>query len=236
MSISAEEKIQEKPALLDILLQSSIDGEPLSNETIRDEMNTFMVAGHETSGTTLGFITFILAKYPEVQDRVYHEIKELGLDNNLTIRDINSLTYLDCVIKEVLRLYPILPDPMKQCTEDFRFGSIFIPAHTTICTTIHASHMNEKYFTDPEVFNPDRFSDEINAKERSPFTYQPFSSGLRNCIGQKFALLEMKTVLIQILQEYEVQLGMKDFEIDVRNTTLLFSRNGVQIKFKKRLL
>lgn len=152
----------------------------------------------------------------------------------LSIRDINSLSYFDCVVKETLRLYPILPDALKQSAEDFRLGEIFIPAYTSICTTIHASHLHEKNFEKPEVFNPDRFIDEVSAKERNPYIYQPFSAGLRNCIGQKFAMLEMKTILIQILLEYQLELGSKDFEVDLRNSTLLFSKNGVKIKFNKR--
>lgn len=149
---------------------------------------------------------------------------------------MKTVAYFDCVIKETLRLYPILPDALKQCTEDVQFGNIFLPAYTTIGTTIHASHMHKKNFEDPEVFDPNRFIDGITAKERSPYSYQPFSAGLRNCIGQKFALLEMKTILIEILREYEIQLSSKDFEIDLRETTLLYSSNGVKIKFKKRFI
>lgn len=232
-----KEETKQKPALLDILLHSTLDGKALSNECIRDEINTFMLAGHETTGTTLGFIIFLLAKHPEVQNTVYEEIKELGLHSlkePLTIRGINSLLYFDCVIKETLRLYPILPDTLKQCTEDFRFNNLFLPAKTTICTTIHASHYYENNFKNPKMFDPTRFSNEMTVKERNPYVYQPFSAGLRNCIGQKFAMLEMKTIIIEILRAYEIQLGSKNFEIDLRNTTLLYSRNGVKVKFKNR--
>ncbi|XP_063709033.1 cytochrome P450 4d2-like [Culicoides brevitarsis] len=225
---------EEKPALLDILLQSTIDDSPLSNEAIRDEMNTFMVAGHETTGTTMGFVIFLLAKHQEVQEKVFLEIKENSLNQKLSIRDINSLRYLDCVIKETLRLYPILPDAIKQSAEDFTLRKYFIPAKTSILTSIHAVHRLEKNFKNPDEFNPDRFLDEISNEERSPYTYQPFSAGLRNCIGQRFAMLEMKTLLIQVLSEYKIHLGTKNFEIDLRESTLLFSRNGVNVKFEKR--
>lgn len=99
MSNTFDDKVTEKPALLDILLRSTIDGEPLSNEMIRDEINTFMLAGHETTGTTLGFVVFLLAKHPDVQTRVYQEIREHGINTPeklLSIRDINSLSYFDC--------------------------------------------------------------------------------------------------------------------------------------------
>lgn len=234
---TSEDRIKERPALLDILLQSTIDGNPLSNETIRDEINTFIVAGHESTGTALGFIAYMLAQHPEVQDHVYDEIKAQIFDipeTPLQIRDLNRLTYLDCVIKESLRLYPVLPCALKQCPEDVRFGNVFLPANTVIVTAIKACHLYDKYFKNPEVFDPKRWNDEVTAKDRNPYAYQPFSAGLRICIGQKFALLEIKTVLVEILREFKIQLGSKDFEIDMRNTTLSYAENGVQVKFIKR--
>uniref|UniRef100_A0A336LZX9 CSON009395 protein n=1 Tax=Culicoides sonorensis TaxID=179676 RepID=A0A336LZX9_CULSO len=234
---TSEKLEKQRPALLDILLQGTIDDKPLSNETICDEMKTFMMAGHETTGTTLSFITYMLAKYPHVQDEIYSELIKNYLDDcdkPLTIRDINSLAYLDCVIKETLRLFPILPDGFKQCGEDVKFGEYFVPANTPIVTCIIGLHSYEKYFENPDEFNPERWKDEMSAEKRNPYAYQPFSAGLRNCIGQKFAMLEMKTLLIEILREYVIELSPKDFEMKLRSTTLLYPGNGVQVKFKKR--
>uniref|UniRef100_A0A336M072 CSON009394 protein n=1 Tax=Culicoides sonorensis TaxID=179676 RepID=A0A336M072_CULSO len=227
----------EKSALLDILLKATIDGKPLTNKIIRDEITTFITAGHETTGSVLGFITFMLVKYPEVQNRVYEEIKENCLDDSskrITINDITSLTYLDCVIKETLRLYPTFPCNFKQCLEDVSFGKIFIPARTTIVTANLANHMCDKNFKNPGIFNPDRWNDEVSTKDRNPYAYQPFAAGVRSCIGKKFALLEIKTLLIKILREFQLEIGYEGFEMDIRNTTLTHSANGVQVKFKKR--
>lgn len=235
LNSSSTEK--QRPALLDILLQSSIDGNPLTDKQIRDEVNNFILAGHETTGTTMGFLTFLLAKHREVQTRVYEEIKANGLDKNehsLTIREINSLSYFDTVIKETLRIYPILGGAHKQCPEDIRIGNIFIPANTSISCQILSTHLHEKNFKDPLKFDPSRWENEVTSAERSPYAYQPFSSGLRNCIGQKFALLEMKTLMIQILQNYEVQLSHEGFEMDLRMGSLLYSANGIHVKFAKR--
>uniref|UniRef100_A0A336M5J0 CSON009396 protein n=1 Tax=Culicoides sonorensis TaxID=179676 RepID=A0A336M5J0_CULSO len=104
------EDTKEKPALLDILLQSEMDGKPLSNEDIRGEVNTFMFAGHETTGSTLAFTFYLLAKHPKQQETLYEEIKSHGLINNnepLTMRALNSLPYLDGTLKETLRIHPI---------------------------------------------------------------------------------------------------------------------------------
>lgn len=197
-----------------------------------------MLAGHETTGTTLGFLTYVLAKYPVVQKRVYDEInlKINTEDKPLTIRDINSLSYFDTVVKETLRIYPILGGAHKQCPEDVQIGHIFIPKNTPISTSIRSGHLYEKNFKDPFEFDPSRWEDEVTIAERNPYAYQPFSSGLRNCIGQKFALLEMKTLMIEILREFEIELDQPGFEIDLKHGTLLYSGNGVQVKFKRRFV
>uniref|UniRef100_A0A336KFI5 CSON009392 protein n=1 Tax=Culicoides sonorensis TaxID=179676 RepID=A0A336KFI5_CULSO len=234
-SVKFEER--KRPALLDILLLSTIDGRPLTNKEIQDEVNSFMLAGHETTGTTLGFLAYVLAKYPDVQNQVYEEIKVNGLfdpDEKLTIRKINSLSYFETVIKETLRMYPILGGAHKQCPEDIKIGGILIPANTIISTSIASSHLYAKNFENPLKFDPSRWNDEISASERNPYAYQPFSSGLRNCIGQKFALLEMKTIMIEILREFKIALGYENFEVDLKHGSLLFSANGVQVKFIKR--
>lgn len=245
-----------RPVLLDILLQSKLDGKPLSNEDIRAEVNTFMFAvnlyllimisntfdiffwqGHETTGTTLGFLIYVLAKYPEIQQKVYKEIKQQHLHENsepLTMRSANALTYAENVIRETLRMYPILSGAHKKCTEDIRIGDKLIPANVSVVTLIYANHHNEKYFKNPDEFNPDRWDKEISSEDRNPLAYQPFSAGLRNCIGQKYALLELKVVMIKLLRHFELDLGHKDFEVDMAQSSLLYSRNGVQIKFRKR--
>lgn len=176
-----------KPALLDILLQSKIDEKPLSNDDILAEVNTFMFAGHETTGTTMGFLFYLVAKHHDVQEKLYREIQLNDLKDQtepLTIRKINSLTYLDKVLKETLRLYPILSAAHKKCTEEIRVGNITIPANVTVITLIYANHLNERHFVNAETFNPDRWDKEINIESRSSYIYQPFSAGLRNCIGK----------------------------------------------------
>lgn len=194
-------------------------------------------AGHETTANSLTFAAYLLAKHPKVQERLWNEIKSNSLhvtSNRLTTRDISSLPYLDNVIKEVLRLYPPAPIVLKKCVEDIRIENFFIPAEVTIGINIFSGHRAEKYFKDPEKFDPDRFDNEITAEDRNPYAYQPFSSGLRNCIGQRFALFEIKTVLVKLLSTFEFELVDQDFEIDLIQSGTIKCRNGVPMKFKER--
>lgn len=166
-----------------------------------------------------------------------NEIKSNSLDittDHLTTRNLNSLPYMDNVIKEALRLFPPAVLVSKRCHEDIQIGNLFIPADTTIATNIFSGHRMEKYFKEPEKFDPDRFDNEISAKDRNPYVFQPFSSGLRNCIGQKFSMLEMKTVLVKLLSTFELALVDKDFTVDPIQSGTLRSRNGALLMFKER--
>uniref|UniRef100_A0A336M0N7 CSON009389 protein n=1 Tax=Culicoides sonorensis TaxID=179676 RepID=A0A336M0N7_CULSO len=231
-----QEYVEKKhPALLELMLRSEMDEKPLTNDDIRNEVKTFMMAGHETTSNASSFILYNIAKYPKVQERVYEEINsEIDLTKPLTIKVLNSLFYMDCVIKETLRLTPagtLLP---KRCLTEVKIGDYDIPADTTIMTFIYGLHMDEKNFKNCESFDPNRWMKEVTVEERNPFAYQPFSSGLRNCIGQRFALLEIKTVIVKLLTTFKVELGTEDFVTDIIECGALKSKNGVQLKFIPR--
>lgn len=177
-----------------------------------------------------------LARNPEKQEALYEEIKEhiLLSARTLTMKILNSLPYLDGTVKETLRMHPIFPAIPKKCIEDVKFDGMFIPKDTVIITTFFPNHMDGKYFQNPKEFSPGRWMDEVSNKERNPYAYQPFSSGLRNCIGQKFAMLEVKSAIIKILSKFQVELADKDF---VPNLTVAFtikSENGMPLKFIRR--
>lgn len=195
-------------------------------------------AGHDTTANTLSFTTYLIAKHPESQTKLFDEIKLHGFHkrtDSLSIRDLSSLSYMDNVIKESLRLFPPAVMVSKRSHEDMQIGNVFVPAETTISTNIYSSHRSEKYFKDPERFNPDRFGDEITTEDRNPYVFQPFSSGLRNCIGQKFGMLEMKTVLVNLLSEFQLELADEKFKVDPVQSGTLKSRNGAPLKFKTRV-
>lgn len=114
-------------ALLDVLLQSTIDGKPLSNEDIREEVDTFMFEGHDTTTSAISYTLYLLARHPEVQARAFKEIRDvIGDDKSKAIcmRDLSELKYLECVIKESLRLYPPVPMIGRHLDEDVVLGTL----------------------------------------------------------------------------------------------------------------
>ena len=226
------EKDTKKMSFLDILLQSLVDGEPLSDRSIRDEVDTFMFAGQDTVSSALSFTLYSLAKYQDIQDKVMQELLSIDIGNKqLTYNDLQEMRYLEQVIKETLRLYPPAPYFGRTLSEDVNFDGHVLPKNLSIVLFNYALHRQESLFPDPEKFDPDRFSVE-NCRVRSIYSYVPFSAGPRNCIGQKFAMLEIKHVVSTILKHYKL-LPVIGHEPDIILHSILYSHNGLHIKLQE---
>lgn len=227
---------KKRMAFLDVLLQSTINGAPLSNEDIREEVDTFMFEGHDTTTSGIAFALYLIARHREVQNKLVEEIKHvLGTDKckPVTQRDLQDLKYLDMIIKETLRLYPSVPVIGRETTEDIQVGDVIIPARTGVNMNLYAVMRDPDYFTDPHVFKPERFGDETTQKI-NPYAYAPFSAGPRNCIGQKFATLEMKSTISKMLRHFELlPLGP---EVQPIISLILRSATGIHIGLRPREL
>ena len=117
--------LKNRMALLDVLLQSNVNGEPLSNEDILEEVETFMFEGHDTTTSAICFALYSIARNPRVQQKMYQEIRELlgnDLNRNISLHDLNNLNYLECVIKETLRIYPSVAIIGREIREDFKYS------------------------------------------------------------------------------------------------------------------
>lgn len=227
---------RKKLALLDILLRATIDGKPLSDDDIREEVDTFTFAGHDTSASALTFILYNIAKYPDIQKRMYDEIVEVvGPDHTeLTLHTLNELRYLDLVIKESLRMFPPVPMIARHATERAEIEGTVIPVGTIVGVDIFEMHRDSDYFEDAETFNPDRFDVVRETGKSNPFTYIPFSAGNRNCIGQKFAQYEIKTAVTKILQSFTLALPTPDFEPALKAEIVLKPAGPLPIRFIQR--
>jgi cytochrome P450 family 4 subfamily B polypeptide 1 len=202
-----QKRLKEKRRLdlLDVLLTARYeDGTCMPDEQIRNEVNTFLFEGHDTTACGLSWSLYCLAKYPEHQEKCRQEVlKVLGDRTELEWDDLKSLDYTTMCIKEAMRLYPPVPGVSRQTSEDITLEGYFIPKGTTIGINIFGIHRNPRVWDNPEEYNPLRFTPE-NSKDRDPFAYIPFSAGPRNCIGQQFAMNEAKTVIATILTRFSV--------------------------------
>ncbi|XP_065365615.1 probable cytochrome P450 4d14 [Calliphora vicina] len=201
-----ERDIRKRMTFLDVLLQATIDGQPLTNEDIREEVDTFTLGGHDTITYATSFTLYLISRHPEVQQKAFDEVlKVIGPDKNkpVSMRELQELKYLECVIKESLRLYPPGPAIGRITVEDHKMGDKIIPSNTNIVLLTYAVGRDPDYFSRPNDFLPERFAS-VNGEKINPYTFLPFSAGPRNCMGQKFAMLEMKSIVSCILRHYEL--------------------------------
>ncbi|XP_017773174.1 PREDICTED: cytochrome P450 4C1-like [Nicrophorus vespilloides] len=219
-----------KVAFLDMLFNKG-----LSFNDIKNEVDTFMFEGHDTTGVALSFIVYCLSKNPDIQDKVFEEQQQIYENDpniDLTYNILQSMNYLEKVIKEAMRLYPSVPFFGRAVCKDFEYNDFIIKKGSSANIFAFGLHRNPKYFPDPEKFDPDRFSPE-NCRKRPPYVYIPFSAGSRNCIGQKFAMLEMKTTISRLIWNYKF-LPCPGFKPDLVPAIILKSLNGVRVKLVNR--
>lgn len=170
-------------AFLDLLIEASKGGTELSDEDIREEVDTFMFEGHDTTSASICWTLFLLGSSPEIQQKVVDELDSIfdgDRTRSPTMKDLNDMKYLECAIKESLRLYPSVPLLGRHLHEDVQIGEYLIPAGTMALVSTYVLHRDPKVFPKPEIYNPDNFLP-ANVIGRHPYAYIPFSAGPRNC-------------------------------------------------------
>jgi cytochrome P450 len=187
------------------------DGHALTDSELRDELMTLLVAGHETTATALTWTLERVSRHPAVLAQLLSEQREGGDE------------YLDAVIKETLRLRPVVPAVVRELQAPMTFGPWDLPAGINVAPSIYLLHRRADLYPDPTAFKPERFVG------RNPGTYEwiPFGGGVRRCLGASFALFEMKTVLQAMLAHVELQTSAAGGEPTHRRAiTLAPSRGG----------
>jgi len=173
---------QKRPAFLDTLIEAQKKGEDITDENIREEVDTFMFEGHDTTSASLAWTFHLLGRHPDVQERVFQEIQEVIGDHDvLTTEMLNQLKYLDMVLKESLRLYPSVPGIGRVLTDDIDINGVVVPKGTNVLISIFSLHRSPHCWDHPEQFNPERWTSD-KTEERDPYQYIPFSAGFPSLI------------------------------------------------------
>ncbi|XP_046746438.1 cytochrome P450 4C1-like [Diprion similis] len=199
--------------LIDNLIKLSDDNEILTDKAVREQVETMITAGSDTTTLTGSFLMMMLASYPDVQEKVYQELTGIfegdgGYDDTgelqITPEAMSSMIYMERVIKETMRLFPVVPIIFRKVTDDLVLDQFTLLRGSSVALSIIGAHRSEKYWTDPLKFDPDRFLPERFA-EQQPFSYLPFSGGSRSCIGSKYAMMFLKTLTATILWRYVIR-------------------------------
>jgi len=194
-----------------------VTGEPLTDRDIRDELIAFLIAGHDTTATTLAYSLWQLGRHPDLQERVATEAQAIG-DRSLTVADIARLGYTVQVIHESLRLCPPAAAVARLAMRDVIIDGHRVPAGTSLLVGIYALHRDPALWDQPTRFDPDRFSPARSAG-RDRWQYLPFGAGPRSCIGDHFAMLEATIGLATIIRRARVRSIEADFPLAVPFTT-----------------
>lgn len=187
----------------------------LSDVEMAAQTVIFIFAGYEATSTSISFIMHLLATHPEVQKKLDDEInKALPNKAPITYNALMEMEYLDMVVNESLRLYPVALRVERVCKKDVVINGVFIPKGTIVMIPTYPLHRDPKYWPEPEEFHPERFN-KNNKDNINPYVYLPFGSGPRNCIGMRFALMSMKLAVVRVLQNFSIQ-PCKETEIPLK--------------------
>ncbi|MGC4096139.1 MAG: cytochrome P450 [Nitrospira sp.] len=208
MIVERRSALHQQDDVLGLLLAArDAESRPLSDDEIRDELVTLLLAGHETTANALTWTWFLLSQFRSVRERLTRELKELLGDRLPTAADVPRLRYTKMVWEESLRLYPpawSLHTRVAQAEDKLPSGAV-LPAQAWVFISPWALHRNARWFPDPNRFDPDRFSDDTH-RTRLPFSYIPFGAGGRRCLGESFAELEGLLILSTIASKVSLRL------------------------------
>ncbi|XP_059051541.1 probable cytochrome P450 9f2 [Achroia grisella] len=243
LKASSDEKYDAGFAATEEGLKSrNITREWTANE-ITSQVFIFFAAGFESTAGTIAICLHELALNPEVQEKLYQELRDFKEDHeNLTYENLTKLKYLDGVVTETLRKWAVAVLMDRVCTKPYvlpppREGGkpYQIKAGDIVYNMVNSIHMDEKYYPQPEIFNPDRFSDE-NKANILPTTYMPFGNGPRNCIGSRFALMQVKVLIYDLILNFRVLKSKKTLD-PIRlhhNDFNIKALGGTYLKFEAR--
>lgn len=201
------------------------DGAPMTEDELCDELVTMLVAGHETTATALSWAFACLLEHRHVAERLRAEIA--GEEDPAALAGVE---YLDLVVKETLRLRPVIPDVVRKTQRPVTFAGHELPAGVSLTPCIHLAHRRPESWPDPDRFDPERF----RGAKLDPYAWFPFGGGIRRCIGMAFAMYEMKIVLGTILPRVEVRLAKPGTVPVVRRTITLAPKHGTRVILEGR--
>jgi cytochrome P450 len=216
--------------LLTLLLRQRDEetGAGMSDEQVRNESITLLMAGHETTANALAWTWYLLSKYPEVARRVRDEASAVLGDRSPTFDDLPRLRYTTAVFQEAMRLYPPIWVVERRALADDVIGGYHIPAGSTVAFSPYVTHRHPDFWPNPEGFDPDRFGPEQSAR-RAPYSYIPFGGGQRLCIGNHFALMEAQVIVALVALTYRLDL-LPGFPVEPLPGITLRTRRGLPMR------
>ncbi|KAG4066807.1 hypothetical protein HA402_012874 [Bradysia odoriphaga] len=207
----------------------------IDEKGIRDQVNMMIFAGNDTSALTTAHAILLLAMHPDIQERAAEEVdqvcEDIPMGDPLTYNHVSKLVYVEQILLEAMRLYPIAPYIFRLCQADTKIRECTIPRGTTVAVSVYDMHRKPEIWARPNDFYPDHFHpDEV--RNRSPYAFAAFSLGPRNCIGMQYGKISMKIMVAMMLRHFRfsTHLKMSDIRPKIEITLKLACGDLVQVE------
>jgi cytochrome P450 len=209
------------------------EGDKLRDQEIIDHLIFLLMAGHDTTASTLTSLFYELAVNPEWQERLREASQQFAETQEINLQSLNNqLVELDWAIKETLRLHPPLIMIPRKSTTEIKFDTMTLPAQTAVTALIYHNHNQDQYFKNPSQFDPERFAEPRSEHKKCPHAYAPFGAGQHHCIGYAFAEMQIKAIMHQVLLNYRWSVSA-GYRADYQAIPLQEPKDGLPIKLEK---
>ncbi|XP_023950683.2 cytochrome P450 4g15 [Bicyclus anynana] len=224
-------------AFLELLLESAQGGVVISDEEIKEQVDTIMFEGHDTTAAGSSFFLSLMGIHQDIQDKVVEELDQIFGDSDrpATFQDTLEMKYLERCLMETLRMFPPVPIIAREIKQEVTLPSNGkkVPAGTTVIIATYKLHRRSDVYPNPEIFDPDNFLPERSAN-RHYYAFVPFSAGPRSCVGRKYAMLKLKILLSTILRNFRVYSDIKESDFKLQADIILKRAEGFQVRLAPR--
>ncbi|XP_050362453.1 cytochrome P450 4g15 [Nymphalis io] len=224
-------------AFLDLLLESAQGGVVITDEEIKEQVDTIMFEGHDTTAAGSSFFLSLMGIHQDIQDKVVEELDQIFGDSDrpATFQDTLEMKYLERCLMETLRLFPPVPIIARHLKQDITMPSNGkkIPAGATVVIATYKLHRREDVYPNPAKFDPDNFLPERSAN-RHYYAFVPFSAGPRSCVGRKYAMLKLKIILSTILRNFRIHSDLKESDFKLQADIILKRAEGFKVRLEPR--
>ncbi|XP_020278616.1 cytochrome P450 4g15 [Pseudomyrmex gracilis] len=228
---------KKRQAFLDLLMEANQNDKILTDEEIKEQVDTIMFEGHDTTAAASSFFLCVMGCRPDIQDKVIQELDEIFGDSDrpATFQDTLEMKYLERCIMETLRMYPPVPIIARKINSDLKLasGSYTLPAGATVVVATFKLHRQPYIYPNPEVFNPDNFLPE-KTSNRHYYAFIPFSAGPRSCVGRKYAMLKLKIILSTVMRNFRIKSDIKQSDFRLQADIILKRADGFKIRIEPR--
>lgn len=237
--LDVEDDVGEKKrqAFLDLLIEAGQEGVVLNDQEVKDQVDTIMFEGHDTTASGSSFFLSMMGCHPDIQEKVIQELDEIFGDSDrpATFQDTLQMKYLERCLLETLRMYPPVPIIAREIKTDLKLasGDYTVPAGCTVVIATFKIHRQPHIYPNPDTFDPDNFLPEKTAN-RHYYAFVPFSAGPRSCVGRKYAMLKLKIVLSTILRNFRVISDIKEPDFRLQADIILKRAEGFKVRLEPR--